>query len=124
MTLCECGCGQEIVEKPFHKYRNIRFLAYHWSRTEEYAIKRRKLRKTPPEGWVPPGGVCGCGCGRKTLISKNSSVERDEYFGYPRRFLRGHALRGRRSNHWRGGRTKGTGTRGYWRIWKPEHPAA
>jgi len=47
MTLCKCGCGQEIIKKPHHKYSGIpRFIRGH--QTPESRRKTSELRKGNP----------------------------------------------------------------------------
>lgn len=40
-----------------------------------------------------PSGLCMCGCGRHTAISKASRRTKGEIFGTPKRFVRGHKPR-------------------------------
>lgn len=78
----------------------------------------------PPSGWVVPTGLCECGCGAKTPIAKQTHKARDQYYGFPLRFLRGHntnLLRGEKSPRWRGGRWLHDG---YWMVYLPDHPRA
>jgi len=54
MSLCECGCGQEIIAKPHHKwYGTPRFLNGHWIRANnpmknlEIAQKNKEIQNRP-----------------------------------------------------------------------------
>ena len=71
----------------------------------QYYIKRQDRAPKIP---------CGCGCGE--LIP---SITRR---GYPAKFKNGHGQRGELHSNWKGGRYKDR--RGYWLIWKPDHPFA
>lgn len=81
---------------------------------------RRKL-KTP----VNPSGLCMCGCGQPTPISKHNHPERGYYAGQHIRYLPGHAERlktGPNASNWKGGRH--VHKSGYVYIYAPNHPAA
>lgn len=46
--LCKCGCGQEIIIKPHHKYYGIpSYINYHYFKSKEYKEKRKKLHADP-----------------------------------------------------------------------------
>lgn len=94
-----------------------------------------------------PVGLCECGCGQRTPISKKTRGERGIVKGQPVRFIRGHMLKdarrgipmpararealraanaglvGPRHAAWRGGRK--TTAAGYVEVWVgPDHPMA
>lgn len=78
----------------------------------------------PPDGWREPDGFCECGCGERTPIAKQTKRDRDQYRGYPMRYVRGHGRRKRGPDHhlWRGGRFE---RRGYVMVWAdPDDPIA
>jgi hypothetical protein len=61
----------------------------------------------PPDGWIPPSGLCECGCGGKTPISRQTRRERDQWAGYPIRFIHGHTYKGKtgpNAPRWKGGK--------------------
>ena len=129
-TLCACGCNQFLIERPHHKYRDspVLFLPGHNSRFIDHTI-------TPPTSWVPPSGICECGCGGPTKLSKVTSHRDGTYRGYPCRFIHGHHARlftPQQTSNWKGGilrerrRNKKTGVihEGYVLIHKPEHQLA
>lgn len=85
---------------------------------------------TPPEiadVLSIPLGLCQCGCGQKTSISKKNNRTLGHVKGQPQRFRSGHSLLpkgpGKREQHhsWKGGRNL---TRGYVRLRDPFHPNA
>lgn len=124
MTLCQCGCGQEIPEKPHHSWRPVRFIAGHFQRTQEFQEVRKKTRriKAPPEV-MNRDGFCQCGCGEKTLIATYSSPKHHIYQGYPLRYIHGHNPigKGGTEHHLFTGKGK---IQGYIAVYKPNHPAA
>lgn len=129
---CQCGCGQVIPWRPSHRTRPPKYIREHYlrlgiteRRLERLREAKEKKRMAPPAGWTPPSGLCGCGCGQATKVSNFSRPERGEYIGYPRRFLPGHAIRGKlgaEHPQWQGGRW--THKDGYIRLYRPEHPSA
>lgn len=48
-------------------------------------------RNEPP----PPPGLCGCGCGQRTLIARETDARWGYVKGQPRRFAHGHNTRHR-----------------------------
>ncbi len=43
MVLCECGCGGEIISKPYHKYRGIpKYIRGHNVRGRHHSIESKK----------------------------------------------------------------------------------
>lgn len=131
---CQCGCDEVIPWRPSHARRQPRYIQNHFLRDDTslrvrmLRIAKSKERLQPPPGWVPPSGLCQCGCGRTTNLVKYSRPERDEYIGYPRRYIHGHhtklliAKRGSDSPRWKGGRV--ATHEGYILVYKPDHPSA
>lgn len=129
--VCQCGCGEVIPPKPHHRWSPPTYLPGHYQRVPDGAFQRgvRAIRAgrrtTPPADWVPPSGVCECGCGGKTQIATRSKPRFGQYIGYPLRFIYTHnnrvqgAQRGVKRN---GGRY--IDKRGYASIWRPEHSEA
>ena len=84
----------------------------------------------PPDDFVPPSGLCECGCGATTPVSRNSKPERGEYFGFHLRFVHGHNSvgthpvrpSGRESARWKGGNPQTND--GYRLVYAPGHPLA
>jgi hypothetical protein len=94
-------------------------------RLERLREAKLKEREAPPADWTPPSGLCACGCGAPTTIATRSRTERGEYRGYPKRFLVGHAIRGKTGAahpRWQGGRY--THKDGYVRVYLPDYPSA
>ena len=74
---CECGCGQTITIRPFHKYSGVpKYIRGHGSRVNE-----------PPNKLPREPRYCGCGCGQKFICRVNSKKS----------YLWGHHRRGK--NH-------------------------
>ena len=70
----------------------------------------------------PRYGYCQCGCGQKTNIATKGCPKKNQIYGEPYRFVRGHhlkLLRREQTNNWKGGRCK---THGYYRIYMPDYP--
>jgi hypothetical protein len=131
VLICQCGCGKRIPWKANHATRPPRFIQAHYLRdgTSQRIVKLReakaKLRMSPPDDWSRPSGLCECGCGQATRISKCSRPERNEYMGHPQRFIRGHHTRHmtrERSHRWNGGRIADQA--GYVLVHRPDHPTA
>jgi hypothetical protein len=80
MTLCECGCGQEVGFRTDKPNQMKRFVLGH---------NGRKLR-TPLEP-----KLCECGCGQVTPISDRTNNKAGYVLGQHRRYVPGHAHRGR-----------------------------
>lgn len=121
MTICACGCGQEIPYMPHHKYKPPKFLPGHHVRTKDFLETREKLKIKPPANSTP-SGFCECGCGQRTKIAKQTRSKFGEYNGYPQRFIHGHHPKGKRSSYWKGGRKQNK--LGYWLIFMPDHHLA
>lgn len=129
--ICQCGCGQVIPPKPYHRTYQPRYILKHFLKMKESArtdaLKRSqaKLRIAPPDGWIPPSGLCECGCGQPTPIAKVTRRERGQYIGYPLRYITGHNYRGTHGPDaptWKGGRWQHQ--TGYIYVYQPEHPHA
>ena len=67
-------------------------------------------------------GLCQCGCGQKTRISKDTHKKRGHIKGEPYRFLPGHNKKGENNPRWNGGKTKNP--KGIVSVLMPEHPRA
>lgn len=146
MAICECGCSEEIPPKPHHRYTNPRFKHGHHGRA---GLARKPDQ--PPSNWVPPSGICECGCGTPTLIARSSNRNQGVYKGFPRRFISGHNRRvgggpiryqlmhGKRvainaashpdevreSGRWViAGKATASSGRGYAMVYAPNHPSA
>ena len=127
MRICQCGCGEPIPPKPHHKWKPPQYLSGHYQRLKEFRERKsQRMRSRPPPDWEVPSGYCGCGCGRKTRIARNSSPARGIYYGFPYRYISGHTPSGlyqSGESHpaWKGGVTyRG----GYRFLMKPGHRLA
>ena len=125
---CTCGCGQLLPPRSKkNPNRGADFIKGHWSRTAAYREMKQRSKAEPPPDWKVPSGVCECGCGASTSIAKTSNLQRDQYAGYPLRYLQHHKRRrvGADSPRWKGGRSYMKG--GYVCVWdganryRPEH---
>jgi hypothetical protein len=67
-------------------------------------------------------GLCACGCENRTSISKQNRAPLGHLKGKPVKYIRGHHMRGRRANGWKGGRK--IDRAGYVMLYRPEHPLA
>lgn len=127
--ICQCGCGQEIPPRPYHKRYKPKYIQSHFlrisqeRRTERIRQVKMAGRTKPPADWVVPSGICECGCSQPTAIAKVTNRKRDQYAGYPMRYVRGHSqsgcARGTTHNSWKGGRTYHKS--GYVMLYKPDH---
>jgi len=49
MTLCKCGCGNEIIIKPWHKYRYIEYIKGHFTKNKYLSEEiKQKMQGTHP----------------------------------------------------------------------------
>ena len=120
MTLCACGCGEEIDPQPHHKYRPPRYKRDHFALT---GLAKRGLRMSARR--LPNGTPCACGCG--TVLSEYSASGAPRYRTLKdgRFFAKGHGPRGKGGpgHHlWKGGRLYTS--RGYVQVYMPDHPDA
>ena len=129
--ICQCGCGEVIPPKPNHRYKPAKYIQAHYlalgtsSRLDALRAARAKARVAPPPGWVAPSGLCECGCGQPTPIATMTRPERDQYNGFPLRFVHGHNVRlftPEQQSRWRGGRT--VDRHGYIALHRPGHASA
>lgn len=129
--ICQCGCGEEIPWRPSHATRPPKYIQAHYLRMgthlriERLREAKARVRTPPPDDWVPPSGVCECGCGKPTRIATQTRSDRGEYVGYPVRFIVGHAARlarGPTAPRWKGGRWHHKD--GYIRLYLPDYPSA
>lgn len=130
VLICQCGCGEPIPPKASHRRRPPKYILSHYlklgahPRIQRMKEEQAKRRIAPPADWSVPDGLCGCGCGRATKIASVSKPYRDQYAGYPLRFLNGHngrLLTGERASGWRGGRVT---RQGYIWVHAPDEPGA
>lgn len=121
MTICTCGCGQEIPWKKHHIYWPPKYLQGHYSKSLENRIRREAHSIKPPTNFKP-SGFCECGCGQKTPIAPTTNAKRCRYKGYPIRYIHGHHNRGKRAHGWKGGRKQNK--LGYWFVFMPDHHLA
>ena len=83
-----------------------------------------RARRTAGPG-PNPSGLCLCGCGAKTEIAPCTSSDKEWSIGQPKKYINGHALRGRTgsdASRWKGGRWLHKS--GYVYVSAPEHPNA
>ena len=115
---CQCGCSGVIEPQTWHRYNAPRVIPGH------------RISKGKPRAEVPPDvkartGICGCGCGEKTMVAKTTATNRGQFLGYPANFIQGHSQRlpGRATApRQKVGRSKDSA--GYWRLRRPDHPNA
>jgi hypothetical protein len=128
--ICACGCGRPIPPNLRHRYRPPTYLKGHVSPAAKAARLRaaqagkQSKRLRPPPGWRVPSGVCECGCGQPTDTAPITRRERDQYAGFPMRYVSGHSVagkaRGPQKNSWKGGRY--VHKTGYIYVYAPVHP--
>ncbi len=116
MTICACGCGNEIPYKPWHKQHPPRFIHGHNTLRGEHLWARSSNRRLPPEG-IP----CACGCGGMVTECKSNGQPRYPKHG-DKLYLPNHRPRGEDHHLWKGGHYKNSS--GYIFIYLPEHPRA
>ncbi len=87
---CHCGCGQKtmIVSESGNGYKKgepRKFIKSHNTNVPGYS--RRSLSTTPPN----PPGLCMCGCGRITPISKSTNLALNRVKGEHTCYCLGHS---------------------------------
>lgn len=107
--ICECGCGQEIIPKPKHKYRQPRYLPGHQLKAarDAYAVIAEQRRPEP--------FLCACGCGQPAPMTGRRRFK----------WIQGHQFRGKtmeKSGRWKGGRV--INNHGYVMLYMPDHHLA
>jgi len=118
IPMCACGCGQQIIPQPFHRYHPVRYKIGH---AQKAGICRRgtgKIKVATPET------LCGCGCGQRLTtwltsqgIPKYPRSKDGRFYLWEHRPCPG---RGDKHPNWTGGRFK-TGN-GYFTVYNPTHP--
>src|SRR3954470_5844448 len=115
---CQCGCAGLIEPRTWHRQKTPRVIPGH-------RVNLGKPRIAVPQEVQDRTGLCECGCGKKTNLSPLTSAVKQQYRGYPQRFVQGHSQRipGRATApRQKVGRFPDSA--GYWRLRKPEHPNA
>ncbi|MEK6882907.1 MAG: NUMOD3 domain-containing DNA-binding protein [Nanoarchaeota archaeon] len=84
---CKCGCGKEIIIKPYHKYCGIpKYIQGHHNHLEEYKKKQREVAKNNPNFGTKKSTneliLCACGCGKTFYKYDNSHRERKYILGH------------------------------------------
>ena len=69
-------------------------------------------------------GLCQCGCGRVTRVALRTNPVRQTVKGEPCRYVLGHGFKGKRSRDHRPTHGRIVDSRGYVRVYMPEHPRA
>ncbi len=85
-------------------------------------IQPRPYRVLRPRPEQINSGICACGCGGRTPLSRLSSRRDGHFKDFPLRYIHGHNPRGRRAHGWKGGRIRDK--KGYWLVWRPGHHLA
>lgn len=122
-AICQCGCGESIPWSRGWKYNGVpRFLRGHFLRVYEPNTPQRARK--PPDPALIPSGICECGCGGKTSISKTTVPSKRYFRGYPVPRMRGHSTQGSMETHhnWKGGVVRKS--TGYLLQYAPDHPHA
>lgn len=129
--ICQCGCGEVIPPKPHHRYSPPTYLAGHFQKVRGEAFRQALVRgnvtkrKPPPPDWVPPSGLCECGCGATTPLARMTIIKQGQYKGFPMRFVHGHNVRVIAKAKTRDAmQRRRVATSGYIELLRPEHPAA
>jgi hypothetical protein len=118
--ICQCGCGEPIPPKRWHKYKPPRYIREHFNRVTKPHTGHRHSQAR-----IPPGTICACGCEAPIPELTDKGDPRYAQSVDGRFYLPGHAQRGRKgatSNRWSGGRT--VTSRGHVMLHRPDHPGA
>lgn len=68
--LCACGCGREIIIKPYHKYYGIpKYIRFHYVKTNEFKEKSKKLHSDPQSVYNSKEYREKIACGGKNRIN-------------------------------------------------------
>lgn len=120
MTICACGCGEQIEPQPHHKYQPARFKPNHFQRAGLGRVgKRHSARR------IPTGTLCACGCGTALAEFQANGAPRYANTEDGRFYQRGHhmpARTGELASQWKGGRSLSSA--GYVVLRMPGHRLA
>ena len=122
MTICACGCGEEITPKRHHSWKPARYKRDHYQKTR-INIPRIDIRTSNRR--IPAGGaICACGCGEFISELKPSGGTRYSRSKDGKFYCSGHNPIPTGANHhgWKGGKT--INSTGYVLILRPSHPDA
>jgi hypothetical protein len=144
--MCHCGCGGATAVATYYKNRNgvdqaiqglpVMRLTGHWKRGKTVPNSHRtkgsynkSIASQLDDLKKIFHGKCFCGCGQDTPLAtetkKDNKGDRVSVMGLPTRYLSGHEPQyqeGENSPYFKG--TNQTTSRGYVRIYRPEHPRA
>jgi hypothetical protein len=111
---CVCGCGGTIEWTYRHEQRRPRRLPGH---TTPALQAKYASQRTLPE--PNPSGLCMCGCGEVTPISRFTNSRTGVVKGKPSRYIPFHHLRGVKR-----GSGRVMNSQGYVLLRMPDHPRA
>lgn len=99
---CHCGCGTATpiaIRNSTSNFsvigRPIRFVHGH-GKSDRSSFNPEEC-PCGDENCKIPRGLCHCGCGGITEVSKQTRIERGVLAGYPQKYLRGHIINQNRS---------------------------
>jgi hypothetical protein len=121
MTICACGCGQEVPWKKSHSWRPPKYIPRHQHQDPNWRKEHGERVTIKPPSDFNPTGFCECGCGQKTPIAKQTELRRGHYRGYPIRYIPGHNRRGKAKSNRKGFKID---CKGYKLIYDPDHHLA